>query len=86
MASPDIKFTIQNQLSSADFFILKETATDLTDYGLRAGGKTTCPKCGSKNAAYIALVAALQLDAFDHPKNIYPVLVGTVLDNVKVSP
>lgn len=52
----DIKFTIQNQLSSADFFILKETATDLTDYGLRAGGKTVCPKCGSKEAAYIALV------------------------------
>ena len=56
LAPVDIKFTIQNQLSSADFFILKETATDLTDYGLRAGGKTTCPKCGSKNAAYIALV------------------------------
>ena len=52
----DIKFTIQNQLSSADFFILKETATNLTDYGLRAGGKTVCPKCGSKDAAYIALV------------------------------
>lgn len=56
MASPDIKFTIQNKLSSADFFMLKSIANELTDYGLRAGGKTTCPKCKSKNANFLALV------------------------------
>lgn len=56
LASPDIKFTIQNELSSADFHILKSVATDLTDYGLRAGGKTVCPKCHSQEAAFVALV------------------------------
>lgn len=56
LASPEIKFTIQNQLSPADFFILKTRATELTDYGLRAGGKIMCPKCHSKNAAFVALV------------------------------
>ena len=56
LASPEIKFTIQNKLTSADFFILKTRANELTDYGLRAGGKTVCPKCHSKNAAFVALV------------------------------
>ena len=52
----DIKFTIQNNLSDADYKILKTRATELTDYGLRAGGKTVCPKCGSRRAAFVALV------------------------------
>jgi len=56
LASPQVKFTIQNKLSSADFFVLKTRANELTDYGLRAGGKTVCPKCHSKDAAYVALV------------------------------
>jgi hypothetical protein len=56
LTSTDVKFIIQNKLSSADFFILKNKATELTDYGLRAGGKTGCPKCQSRNAAYMALV------------------------------
>ena len=56
LALPAVKFTIQNSLSSADFFVLKTCANELTDYGLRAGGKTGCPKCRSANAAYVALV------------------------------
>ena len=56
LTSPAIKFTIQNELSSADFHILKTVATELTDYGLRAGGKTVCPKCHSQEAAFVALV------------------------------
>jgi len=52
----EAKFTIQNKLSDADYKILKTIASDLTDYGLRAGGSTGCPKCHSKNAAYVALV------------------------------
>ena len=56
LSSTDIKFMIQNKLSSADFFVLKNRAKELTDYGLRAGGKTVCPKCHSKDAYYIALV------------------------------
>lgn len=52
----EIKGIIQKKLSSADFLVLKMRATELTDYGLRAGGKTVCPKCSSKNAAFVALV------------------------------
>ena len=52
----DAKFKVQNNLSDADFKILKQVVSDLTDYGLRAGGTTVCPKCGSGEAAFIALV------------------------------
>ena len=55
LAIPDIKFTIQNELTSADFLILKAKVAELTDYGLRAGGKSPCPKCGSREAAFMAL-------------------------------
>jgi len=53
---PEIKFNLQNTLSSADFIVLKNLVHDLTDYGLRAGGKTICPKCQSREAAFMALV------------------------------
>ena len=53
---PEIKFNLQNTLSSADFIVLKNIVHDLTDYGLRAGGKTICPKCQSHEAAFMALV------------------------------
>ena len=56
MPIPDIKFAIQHQLSAADYLMLKTRATELTDYGLRAGGKACCPKCHSKKAAFMALV------------------------------
>lgn len=52
----DAKLMIQNQLSDADYKLLKIMVTELTDYGLRAGGKTACPQCGSHEAAYMALV------------------------------
>ena len=52
----EIKGAIQNTLSSADFFVLKTVATELTDYGLRAGGTTVCPKCNSKGGMFVALV------------------------------
>ena len=47
---------IQKDLTSADYIILKDEISNLTDYGLRAGGSTTCPKCNSHDAAFIALV------------------------------
>ncbi len=50
------KMIIENELSAADYTILKDLVNDLTDYGLRAGGRCTCPKCHSENAAFIALV------------------------------
>lgn len=52
----DIKYKLQNTMSSADFRILKSVVTELTDYGLRAGGFTGCPKCHGGEAAYIALI------------------------------
>ena len=52
----EIKNIIQRELSAADYMILKNKVSELTDYGLRAGGQTQCPKCGNMEAAYIAMV------------------------------
>lgn len=56
LTTVEIKYEIQKNLSSADFFVLRTRANELTDYGLRAGGTTICPKCKSRNAAFVALV------------------------------
>lgn len=52
----EIKMKIQKDFSAADYVILKKEITEMTDYGLRAGGTVTCPKCQSNTAAFIALV------------------------------
>ena len=52
----EIKMMIQKEFSSADYIILKNEITELTDFGLRAGGSAQCPKCGRTDAAFIALV------------------------------
>ena len=52
----EVKMKILNELSAADYLILRQVVSDLTDYGLRAGGHCTCPKCGDSNAAFLALV------------------------------
>lgn len=51
-----IKFKVEQELCPADYIILKQKVEELTDFGLRAGGSTVCPKCGSTNAAFVALV------------------------------
>lgn len=51
----DIKLMIQQQLSAADYIILKNKVTEMTDFGLRAGGVAQCPSCGHDHAAFIAL-------------------------------
>lgn len=51
-----VKLIIQDKMSSADYIILKNVVSALTDYGLRAGGSTQCPKCGNPDAAFIALM------------------------------
>ena len=57
MPSPlDVKFKIEKELSAADYVMLKELVDEANNYGLRAGGRCICPKCGSTNAAYVALV------------------------------
>lgn len=50
------KMVVENELSPADFTILKETVSQMTDYGLRAGGRCVCPRCHSDQAAFIALI------------------------------
>jgi len=51
-----IKAFIEKHLSYPDYLTLVDKAMELTDYGLRAGGVCTCPRCGDEDAAYIALV------------------------------
>lgn len=52
----DAKVTIDKEFSPADFVLLKEKIAEVTSYGLASGGRTICPHCGSKEAAYMALV------------------------------
>ena len=52
----EIQFTLKNKMIDADYKLLKTIARELTDYGLRAGGTTVCPKCHGKQAAFVALV------------------------------
>lgn len=51
----EVKLLIQKELDAADYIILKDEVSKLTDYGLRAGGSAQCPKCGDMSAAFIAL-------------------------------
>lgn len=55
MTPVEIRLFIEKELSPADYFILKGVVNELTDYGLRAGGTTRCPKCGNDDAAFLAL-------------------------------
>lgn len=52
----EIRYRIQNELEPADYMILKKEVTNLTDYGLRAGGTVQCPNCHSNKAAFLALI------------------------------
>lgn len=52
----EIKMKITNEFSAADYIVLREKIQELTDYGLRAGGTTQCPKCGNEDAAFVALM------------------------------
>lgn len=49
------KLEIEQNMSAADFQVLRSIVADLTDYGLRGGGRCVCPRCKSNNAAFIAL-------------------------------
>lgn len=56
LTPPEKKLAIQNELSAADYLILKNTITERTNYGLRLGGNTVCPKCGSMSGTFMTLV------------------------------
>ena len=51
----EIKMLIQKEFSPSDYILLRDSVNDLTDYGLRAGGKAQCPNCGDMDAGFIAL-------------------------------
>lgn len=52
----DNKAMIEKEMSGADYVILKDICHERLNYGLQSGGRTTCPKCGSPNGAFMALV------------------------------
>ena len=52
----EVKHKIENEMISADFRILMHKVDEMTNYGLRIGGKTQCPKCKSFDASFFALV------------------------------
>lgn len=49
------KLEIEKNMTPADLKAVKMIVQDLTDYGLRGGGRCKCPRCGSDNAAFLAL-------------------------------
>jgi hypothetical protein len=49
------KLEIEKNMSPADFKVLKSVIADLTDYGLRGGGRCQCPQCKQNTGAFIAL-------------------------------
>lgn len=46
---------LKDEINSADYHILRGYINSMVDYGLRSGGTAQCPKCGSQEAAFIAL-------------------------------
>lgn len=52
----ECKIIIEDKFSPADYIILQQLAKTATDFGIRAGGSTTCPKCGSTEATFMALI------------------------------
>ena len=55
MTPIETKIVISKEMSSADYMILKDRVSELTDFGLRAGGSCRCPKCGGNGASFIAM-------------------------------
>lgn len=52
----EVRMILEKDFSSSDYMILKDMVSDLLDYGIRAGGTTTCPKCGNPEATFFALM------------------------------
>lgn len=57
MTPLEIKLEISKNMSPADYLILTDEIARQSDYGLRAAGSTTCPICGNKDAAFLALAS-----------------------------
>lgn len=52
----DNKAMIEKKMSPADYIIAKDIVHERLNYGLQSGGRTICPKCGSPNGAFMALI------------------------------
>ena len=52
----EVKLKIQKEFCPADYSLLKARINELCNFGLRAGGTTTCPNCNSKDASFLAFV------------------------------
>lgn len=50
------RIQVKTKMSPADYVVLANKIKELQDYGLRGGGSTTCPKCGSQDARFIAFI------------------------------
>lgn len=51
----ELKMYMEHNFSNADLRILKNTAYEMMDFGLRAAGHATCPKCNQLTASFLAL-------------------------------
>ena len=51
----ELKLKIQQEMSPADYLVLRNIVRELSDFGLRAGGATACPSCKSPEATFMAL-------------------------------
>lgn len=51
----ELKLKIQQEMSPADYLVLRNIVRELSDFGLRAGGATVCPSCKSSEATFMAL-------------------------------
>lgn len=52
----EIKMRLQNDMSSADYMILRDSVVELSNYGLRVAGTAQCPNCHSQDATFIVLM------------------------------
>ena len=52
----EIKMMLMNDLSAADYIMLKDAVNELTEYGLHFAGRAQCPNCGTTDAKFFALV------------------------------
>ena len=51
-----IRMKLQKDMSSADYIILQDALVRTSNYGLRSGGRTVCPKCKSDDAAFVSFI------------------------------
>ena len=56
MNAINAKAMIEDELTPADYQVLKAKVNELTDYGLRAGGVVTCPKCKKREATFLTFI------------------------------